>query len=1076
MDDLPKLSLRLEEVQLLIGRNIESIVGSLDGPESQICPKEVIEDTERLINECEALPRLLDPHLQQYIDEISAAYLKLKRKSNDLSESTNLVGLVLTLAKVRGYKFVSTFFSTDVYLIPEIIALLQNEILNKNTEESYFLLIWLLNLVLVPFPLNSIADSLDAQIFTIANKFLSLSSSASKIQTLSLSLLALLLTRRDGNQLMDIYIDGVLKAWINLDDKTKLANLMTFNQILKRASSAEAAKFAQIIYHDVVLYEMSLLVMNDATETNNLNIKYLIKVVSKISKYYISSNEWDIVADNVDSLVYITTAMKDRLDMTLRECLAKCMSRMVSDLFVRQENYAIQLITYMLHQLKADLPNGEYSEAFRIKVDASSIPIYHAILLFMGFLAMTKSLPVEIIPVYLSIIHQTSFVSYKTTGLYQCSQIRDASCFCMWALIKNITNEAYTLLLADNFEALKNVFLDSISIALFDEDYTIRRCGIAVLQEFSGRLGSEFFPLFLQEKAHNEIGKFTIQLVELFGNKSVGSLSESHELIPGLVSLGIPKAVFVEQMMVEIDLDFCSFPVKIVAANRLAKLVLDPSLYSGSVESQFSINNTLELLLAGLLELNYGSLYALAELQKAKCLPSEATLRINSIVCELSFDIHTDRYDKGEALLNWFIAMLQSNERSENQNFFPIALEISRLNYNASLILLLRQMFSLMPKLDDSDFESICGQIRLGNHLLAKSICSHKFYLDRLHQLVKIVLNKSVDAQTRAFLVAEFIVYVNEENAQQSLKLVILSLLDDYTISAQGDVGLLVRKSCIDLLSQYSSVTLEEKSEFIGKLIRIAGETIDKLRLSAFKCLCLLVKEDRYSESYSKYNSDYKLYFKDFFEFVSSRCFATEFSEFFWTGIVLSAGASVAGSNLINLALRQFLYYLETDNQVETCLMNLLKLLKIPSGKTAKNLSNREKKIIAATLNVFVRVFESAIRIPNSFDYETLFIRCYNLHINTVHTARISLVIEVFQHLSCGDCPEAVAKKSKMRLIWLARNSPIERIRSLAKDAIFELILELKPDHPIISEYGSSSRVLSSDELLREMESIVIGV
>lgn len=1072
MDDLPKVSLRLEEVQLLISRNIESIAGSVDDVSSQSSFKRTIADTKRLINESEALPRLLDPHLQWYIDKICAAYLKLKNSSNGLSYCTELAGLVLTLAKVRGYKFVATFFSTDVYLFPDILALLQDENLRNNIEESYFLLLWLSNLVLVPFPLNSILNSLDVKIFAITNKFLTTYTSASKTQILCLSLQALLLTRSDGTTLIDTFTNGVLKEWIRLDNKSKLSHLMIFNQILKRASSAEAVKFAQKIHHDVVLYEMSLLVINDASNTNTINIKYLFKVASKITRFYINLAEWDIVADYVDSIVYVCTAMKDRLDMSLREHVAKSMSKMVSDLFVKSENYANQLITYMLQQLHVKLPEGQYVNELQIEMDTNSIPIYHTILLFCGFLAMSKSLATENVPVYLSIIHQTSFISFKSTGLYQCSQVRDASCFCMWALIKNITSEAFSYLLDNYFEALSNFFLDSICIALFDEDYTIRRCGTAVLQEFSGRLGSTFFPLFLKQEIDSEIGKFSIQFVELFGNKSVGSLAESHKLMHHLVSMGIPKEMFIEQLMVEIELDFCPFLTKVIAAAHLSDLFLNSNSGDFSIESHLKLDRILERLVAGLLQLNYGALYALSELHKAKSLSSEVALNINSIVCGLSFSIHNDRIDKGEALLNWYVAELNFNPDYETRTIFPTVIEISRLNYNSSLVLLLQQLLSLIPILNNSNFDDISSQIRLGNHLLAKSICCHTFCLEEFNQLVKIVLDKSVDAQTRAYLVAEFGKFINEPEARQPLMLLLSCLLDDYSVSAQGDIGLLIRTSCIDLIIQYPFIILENRCEILSKLIRIAGETLDKLRLSAFRCLCLMENEERYINSYLKYNSDYALYFRDYFDFIASNSFEAEYGESFWTGIVLSAGASVAGSNLINLAMGQVLIYLETNEQASACLDILLKLLKIPTGKTGKTLSNREKKVIAATLSVFVRVFDSAIKLPTSFDSETLFIRCYNLHINTVHMARISLVIKIFQHLSCDQTSEGLAKKSKMRLYWLAKNSPKEVIRLLASDAIFEIILELEPHNSIVIEY-ESAKGRSNDLVLEGMKSIL---
>lgn len=1048
----PKVTLRSEQVHAEIAANLQHLVSLADNHGTYRALVQRIASTKRLIEEFETLPKSLDPHLQSYVDNITATYLTLKDRHSDEDLVNGVAGLVLSLAKVRGFKFVATFFSTDVYMFTRVLAFLEPQEILKSTEECYFLLLWLSNLVLVPFNLDTVKESLAQVIMETSTRFMFLHTSASKTQVVSASILALLLTRADCGKLLVEYTDTVKCTWTHHTDTVKLGYLMTFNQLLKRASSSQASKFAQDIYYDITLYELSRLIVEES-DFSTTNIRYLFKVASKSSRFFIGSARWDTVAEIIDSFSFIMQLMKDRLDTSLRECLAKGLSRMVGYLMAPAENYASQLVRYMLKQIKADMPNHYCSElTFDLQMDL--LPLYHTVLLFSGFLAMTKSLQTEFYAVYLSIVHQTAYVSYRSSGLHQSSQLRDASCFCMWALVKNMTAEGYSTLFSANPEAISSLFLDAIRIAIFDEDLTIRRCGVAVLQEFTGRFGSVFFQTLLPNEDKAAIGTFTIKFIELFNTNAIGTLTESHLLIHDLASLGFPKEIFLEQILIEIGQDLCPFQVKIEAGNQISRLFEVKSKPLLILAPELTKKQVILFLEAEVQKSNFGALHALAQLQMTNHLTMESANNLNEIVTSLSFDFHHDDSEKGEAMLNWLVAALETKLTSGCAEVIPLVIDISKLTCSEGLVKVIRKFFSLTEDIPGSDYAEVCRQIRLGNHLLAKSITAHNTSDLEMNQLLELLLDKSVEAKTRAYVISGFLALIPRNHGHTLLQLALINLLDDYSVSSQGDVGLLVRFACLELLMDCPEFAAKIKSRLLGKLIRIAGETLDKLRLAAFKCLCLLEGKEEFQANYHLYNNDYKLYFRDLFHLFSSSSLASNHAESFWCGLMLTAGATVAGSDLINLSMRQIMFFLGNETDLNEFWVVVLRLLSLPSGRTLRTLDAREKKVIHATLNLIAKLFDAQIPFPSTFDYETLFVRSYNLHINTAHTGRISLVIRIFQHLSCThQVPKDVALKALKRLCWLATMSSLERVRSVAMDALHETVIELEPNHEILDRF-----------------------
>ncbi|KAF8003790.1 hypothetical protein HF325_001238 [Metschnikowia pulcherrima] len=64
----------------------------------------------------------------------------------------------------------------------------------------------------------------------------------------------------------------------------------------------------------------------------------------------------------------------------------------------------------------------------------------------------------------------------------------------------------------------------------------------------------------------------------------------------------------------------------------------------------------------------------------------------------------------------------------------------------------------------------------------------------------------------------------------------------------------------------------QDFTELQMKLLRIAGETIDKLRVNAFSVLCEINQESKSTDE-PHYASDYDVYFGDLFRFLQASLF-----------------------------------------------------------------------------------------------------------------------------------------------------------------------------------------------------------
>lgn len=1032
-----------------------------------------VKKTVAQINEFELQPKLLDQNLQWYTEVILSAFLLSHLQK---SPSGNpLAEVIYALAKVRGYKVVATHFSNDVYLVPQLILLMQNSDLGN--YETFLVLLWLSLLVMVPFPLASIEEKLERQILQLAVEILGQQTNASRSQLVSLALLSNLLTRPDCVLLLREYVDSTADEWVHMPGNSKLGHLMALNQILKRFSNIEVAKLAGKIHSQIITLDFSQIKHNPGYQVNSLHILYLVKVSAKIARISINDNDFSTVASIINQLILdVMGTLGDNLDATLRETVAKNLSRIVSYLNLKAVNYAEQLTWFVVEQLQ--LPKLTQIEGFVTNLDITSetlnVSRYHTVLLFLGFVALTKAANYDFLPKILLVFHATCTISKTTFPFVQGSQLRDASCFCAWAVIRSIRPADFRALATNNM--WDHVLSDLLRVTLFDEDFTIRRCGIAALQEFIGRFGLVYFGMVFPKKNASEIGELTLNFIELFDSSTVSSLKESHKIVLQLIDLGFAKSIFYDALFENIINEEVEFNARKLGGKILAAIYNVPDRHEWPI-TRISNEEITEKLILNLSQGHTLLLYTLAEFLNHDVLTETRTDHIQKLVSDVNFDHHHDNFEKAESLLHWYNASLHTLKSPTlilNSNLLSIA----RTQPSDGLIEEITNYFNSLVKKQvlPVSVHDIVRYIQHGNNLLAQTSMGYVLANNGLEAAMAMISNSAVDADVRAALITSLSEHVSELSQSanfQSFCDHILRFLDDYTLTNQGDVGLKVRGSTLTLIErniQNHELITNLGTQLEQKLLRLSGEPMDKLRVQAHRLLCemkVLAPKDA-----NVYLSNYTVYFEDLTHIL--RVIPEDSWVHFWSGIVHSAGATTGNNSLTNASIR-YVLQLEQSHGTDKIVTGLLKILKIPSGAKVADLDQRTKKTFNVTLTMLARLFEAGLEVSFEFPMDALFIRTYNMHINTSDVARIRQVLKIFQFMAIWDILPEFSAKARKRLCWLTCLHPLEKVRISGAECLFEVVNELSPENDDMLHFlDSTSWAKKAPRHLHTLESAIL--
>jgi hypothetical protein len=1022
----------------LISRSLEQLQQCARGQSEAGNVEAICLQVQQFVQSFEPRPELLDQELLVYIDILSSLYLLVRHPQRADATSQALrpdvargvADIIYSFSKIRGFKHLSNYFSTDVYLVSRLLALKETPQLGDN--EVFVILLWLSNVVLVPFELKQIAPDLASRLYAVALSDLTSYSNGSKIQVVSLILLSRLMGRPDQTELLDNYIKELAPQWLDglLTQAAKLGHMLTLNKMMK--SNHHFSQYCPLV-ESFLKADYELVGSSDFT---NMDLLYIIKLSDRMSSLYLSDQatvNYISVATFVNNLFHkLMIPLENRFDTSLRYATARALSNIAMALTKGSINYRDQLISYVLDGF--EIPNlnrtamGSHMD-YIVSADYVSVSQYHTLLLTIGYLALKECLPLAFLPQVLGIVHQTLFFTKRRLTTLTGNQIRDASCFILWATFRTVSPAA--LRSSVQAEILETIAMDIIKVCIFDSDLVIRRCGVAVLQEYVGRLGGGGLPWHYQAI---DLGLLVIRFIELFNASSTSTLASSYNIIVSLQHIGFDIGFLLPRLLDTIvSVECVPFEVKKIATKVLIELC--------SVSKQAercNTNDVVALLCTSLASAKQevGPLYTLAKMYDAQLGEDFIKICLEHIRQHFTFNLHTDPLEKAEEFLA-FVSALQGTDYAADVKLRDIFFEILKLSHNRSIVQQLQLYFSRVPSNTSLEwYQKVLECIHHDSGNVAEAV-GHMQCIpaEIFSQLLEQLESKSISAETRSLLQKSLASYY-ESHPKAAIDLdSVCRLLDDYTTTNQGDVGSKVRRSTLDLIERNSSLICLIEGwhvAIVPQLLRLAAEPLASLNEKAFRLLHIL------TNCKSQQATSTEKYYMRLLEYYSHLSLSTS-KRAFWSGFVFSTGGAASRSTM-NAATGALLDFCDAhpSSKIEI-VHHLLELLAI-SPKGLKGASQRTLKRYVVTLNLVWVLFESSVAYGADLPYNKIYTRCYNLHVNTNKTDRVVLVINIFKHLAT--CP-SIGGKVRQRLCWLSCKHPSAMIREVSAEALYEVATEL---------------------------------
>ncbi|CUM62737.1 uncharacterized protein PRCAT00000294001 [Priceomyces carsonii] len=1023
-----------------------------------------------IINEYENYPKLLDPLVRFFTDSLTELYLKLYSSNAQSTIYTNGIGeLIYELSKIRGFKFCVDCLSSDIYLFPRLLKLISHL---EDSNEIFLVLMWLSNLLLVPFPLRQVSATLPEDLLNIGLHHALKHNNVSKTQVVASILVSRLLTRPDSlsDGILSSYLSDTVQGQLDPSDSSvqaiSLGHLIIINKIIKRAPELELAEYCDKIYNFINWNLVNLRYqeqhMTDLS-INNFSTFYMIKILGKLAVIYSKESNFVKVSAIINDLIHnVMNCLQHRIDTKLRYALAKSLNHIVTSLSIYAVNYQDQVMEYLFKQLYIEQPflfhNGANLNEFNIDLNIpfkdTSISKVHIILLFLGYLSLEKVLPNRFFPLVISITHETLFFEESQMMMSLATQIRDASCFVLWSLIRLMNSQSFDDLIQKDPRVIPWLLFDLIRATIFDHDLTVRRCGTAVLQELVGRFGSS---MFKHLSSHEEdFGELTIRFVEQFNTHNVSTLHESYNLLEKLIELGFSNQLIVNHLIGSLTNEQTDYNVKKLGAAHL-KIILIKSntkkqslIPLGDHHGNICLNEVLELLASRRI------MFAFSEI----CDLSSNKQYVKNVLILSVKSFTLDHFHNGlleaEGFIKCITILLEHNFEVPNSSFEKM-FTIMRLNDVDGLIHIYKALFLKLHCIGffetDGNFETLIRYIERGN-ILASKCCFYylKFNFSQFSTLINLINMKHIDCDVKSHMLNGLSLNFKAYEFNNEILNSLIPHLDDYTLTNHGDVGSKVRYATIKLIENNLESFQEQQSEIELRLLRIAGELIDKLR---YISLSLVLKMRSSTSEVSHNNSE--TYFKCFFEFYKEFRISLDldqdnlnrsFSISFWKGISHTAGALTGSRDIIQRAFFEVIFFLNSaeDKQKAFVFSILLELLVLPKGQPLSILSSRDVKAYSNVLNLFVRIFESNIGYPADFNFKALYVRAFNLLINTSNNVRVGLCLMVFKHLSFEkEVPNNVQVDARKRIVWMSCYHRNPSIRTVGSECLFEIISELNP-------------------------------
>lgn len=869
-----------------------------------------------IVNEFELQPKLLEKQLGDYIRELSALFLE------DTLNGELIGNVIYAFAKVCSFKTVALFFSSDVYLLDHLI----DRCRDSSEAIKFVSLLWLCNLVLVPFPIETIGADLRERLKETAQVSLTRFANVSRTQVAALILYSRLLSRPDCQDMLNSFLESMVNSWSEASPSQKLGSFLVVNKLLKRVELSQ-----------VQITGVYSCIMGDILESHisNMSLIFSIKILSKLTVNHIKRGLFIDVAEVINNLINDILLSDITFETNLRYTMAKAISTIVEQLSYTAVNYQNQLIQFILGL---------------VNTEETNVPKLHTILLTLGYISLSKNLPMQFQSECIQLASRYLFFKVFKGTITIGSQVRDSACFLIWSVVRNLKR---------SLPILANVFVNLLQMLAFDE-LLLKRCSVAVMQEMLGRLGKELVNT-------TNTGEFIVNFVSKLDYLRL----DQHICYQ-----------FIDSFYHDIDLSFLIAPLVDVICEEdgdglyLNKLLKQPKALELVPKSTTNFNQIVtRLRMAN----RWHVLFQLDDLKEG---------------CH-AFDNFVFDESKLE-MIRGYLFCLKFKQLSELDWH-----NLLKILKHANLVEDIRQVILNQKELP---MHEILYHLPHDRNLSCTIFDFPDLMQHQYEQLMKLMKDDRVDTIVRANLIDNLIA-----NIPVFFKLHdVYDHFDDYTTTDQGDVGSKVRIAAIKLVLKNSFIDDTIKM----KLIRLSGELMDKIRHLSFKAL---TGRDFSWRSFFLYYGTVKNH---------------QFKVEFWRGVAFTCGSFVGHTKTINESFRELLIYGPNEEDFEIWLAFL---------KRTGTGSKREAKLVSMVLQMILKVFDSNYQFKNELNYQNLFVKCYNLHINTKNLTRIMTVLQIFFHIS-QRCPE-LRQRVYDRFLWILRNHPSKELGAFIGESIlFEVV------------------------------------
>ncbi|KAI8633400.1 beta-tubulin cofactor d [Xylariaceae sp. FL1651] len=523
-------------------------------PNGQLRRRVRFRETSRLISQVlenfQELPQLLDPHLPRWLPALANAYLEclqdrrrlrtLSRRSQLLHPLTNAIcRIIYTFCKIRGEKVVVRFLNVETRYLELLLQAIEDS--DRETDavskmdpnglwtwhERYVVLVWLSQLFFAPFDLSTIssggADEFDQptlpgfqwpqqvpritlRVIPLATRYLA---SPGKERDGAKALLVRLAMRKDMQEM------GVLSALVRwalftlepAKDAAAVSPYYFIGSLSFLAGVLRAAEDTSIMDQHLspIFYAVQAIPSeeNDTSKVINesaLARKMMIKVTRSIITIILRKSRQSMSdTEMVETTIgYLLERLADN-DTPVRLAASKALSIIALKLDADMASQVIEAVIESLNRNVLWVKHKSDPNALPVKDLAAVDPLeWHGLMLTLSHLLYRRSPPPDDLS---DIIHALliglSFEKRSPSGSSIGSNVRDASCFGIWALARRYSTaellkvETQSVLVAQGHDAaasiLQVIATELVVTASLDPAGNIRRGASAALQELIGR-------------------------------------------------------------------------------------------------------------------------------------------------------------------------------------------------------------------------------------------------------------------------------------------------------------------------------------------------------------------------------------------------------------------------------------------------------------------------------------------------------------------------------------------------------------------------------------------------------------